>query len=679
MPIIQFKGKTAVENYHRVVPHHRLEIDAPLSIGKKPSLDGNLIIEGDNLLALKSLLPTHTGRIKCIYIDPPYNTGNEGWVYNDNLTQPQFKEWIGKAVGQEGEDACRHDKWCCMMYPRLQLLRDLLREDGAIFISIDDNEVHHLRMVMDEVFGEENFIATIIWHKMDSPKNTAIHFSEDHDYIVVYAKAAAIWSPNLLKRNEEMIARYKNPDNDARGVWLLSDLAARNPYSQGLYEIKTPSGKIIAGPPSGSYWRVSREKFDELDRDNRIWWGKGDVRPGIKRFLSEVREGVVPQTIWSWEDVGSTRNAKQDLSQLLDKQSGEDIFTTPKPVELLRRIANLASDKESIILDSFAGTGTTAHAVLELNKEDGGNRKFILVQQAFDTKENEAEKFNPHVLHAHWWMPGGWIASRLGLPFVVTCHGTDVRLLEKSYWRALAAPVMRRASAITTVSEFLASDLRRLMPAVTSKITVAPMPLDIERFASGASAPKVSPPRVLFAGNLIASKGVDVLINAVALLRDQGVQCQLRIIGAGPEEAKLHALAAQRALGDAVTWSPFISQHELPAEFGEATVTALVSRGQAEGLGLVLAEALLAGSAVVGTAAGGIPEVVVDEQTGLIALDGDAADLARQIDRLLADRALRDRTVEAGRARIRAQHAPVAAAERFIALYKEVAKGGSVA
>ncbi len=290
---------------------------------------------------------------------------------------------------------------------------------------------------------------------------------------------------------------------------------------------------------------------------------------------------------------------------------------------------------------------------------------------------NEAEKFNPHVVHAHWWMPGGWIASRLGLPFVVTCHGTDVRLLEKSYWRALAAPVMRRASAITTVSEFLASDLRRLMPAVTSKITVAPMPLDIERFASGASAPKVSPPRVLFAGNLIASKGVDVLIDAVALLRDQGVQCQLRIIGAGPEEAKLHALAAQRALGDAVTWSPFISQHELPAEFGEATVTALVSRGQAEGLGLVLAEALLAGSAVVGTAAGGIPEVVVDEQTGLIALDGDAADLARQIDRLLADRALRDRTVEAGRARIRAQHAPVASAERFIALYKEVAKGGS--
>ncbi len=157
MPIIQFKGKTAIENYHRVVPHHTLEMDGKLSLAKKPSLDGNLIIEGDNLIALKSLLPTHAGKIKCIYIDPPYNTGNEGWIYNDNLTQPQFKEWIGQAVGKEGEDACRHEKWCCMMYPRLQLLKELLRDDGAIFISIDDNEVHHLRMLMDEIFGRGKF------------------------------------------------------------------------------------------------------------------------------------------------------------------------------------------------------------------------------------------------------------------------------------------------------------------------------------------------------------------------------------------------------------------------------------------------------------------------------------------------------------------------------------------
>src|SRR3989449_8425320 len=185
MPIIQFKGKTAIESYHRVVPHHTLEIDAKLSPAKKPGLDGTPIIEGDNLIALKSLLPTHSGRIKCVYIDPPYNTGNEGWVYNDNLTQPEFKEWIGQVVGKEGEDATRHDKWCCMMYPRLQLLKELLRDDGAIFISIDDNEVHHLRMLLDEILGLENFVATVIWEKVYSPKSSAKYFSENHDFIVI--------------------------------------------------------------------------------------------------------------------------------------------------------------------------------------------------------------------------------------------------------------------------------------------------------------------------------------------------------------------------------------------------------------------------------------------------------------------------------------------------------------
>lgn len=289
----------------------------------------------------------------------------------------------------------------------------------------------------------------------------------------------------------------------------------------------------------------------------------------------------------------------------------------------------------------------------------------------------EAERFNPHVVHAHWWVPGGWIASRLGRPLIITCHGTDVRLLEKSYWRRIAAPVMRSAAVITTVSKFLGRDLRRLMPEVADRIVVTPMPIDIDRFARGAGTPKASPPRVLFAGNLIASKGVDVLIDAIAIVRERGVACGLKIIGAGPEEPRLRALAAERLLGDVITWSPFISQRELPAELGAATVTVLASRGQAEGLGLVLAEALLAGSAVVGTAAGGIPEVVIDDQTGLIAKDGDAADLARQIERLVAKWELRERTVAAGRARVRAQHAPLAATERVIRLYEEVAKGPS--
>jgi len=379
MPTLQFKGKSIIWNHHLSVPYHALE-SAPELDFQPEKADGNLIIEGDNLLALKALLPIYAGKIKCIYIDPPYNTGNEGWVYNDNANSPLLRDWLGKEVGRD--DLTRHDKWLCMMTPRLKLLRELLSEDGAIFISIDDNEVHHLRAAMDEIFGEENFVVTVIWHKMDSPKNTADYFSEDHDYIVVYAKIKTIWSPNLLPRTEDMKARYKNPDNDPRGHWLLSDLAARNYYSQGTYPITTPSGKVISGPPAGSYWRVSKKKFEELDRDNRIWWGKGDVRPGIKRFLSEVREGIVPQTIWRWQEVGSTRNAKQNLSRLLAKEPGEEIFTTPKPTELVKRIIQIAADKDSIILDSFSGSGTTAQAVLDLNKEDGGNRRFIIVQMA---------------------------------------------------------------------------------------------------------------------------------------------------------------------------------------------------------------------------------------------------------------------------------------------------------
>jgi DNA modification methylase len=388
MPTLQFKGKNTIWNHHLSVPYHALEAISALAFQPEKA-NGNLIVEGDNLLALKALLPLYAGQVKCIYIDPPYNTGNESWVYNDNANSPLMKDWLGKEVGKD--DLTRHDKWLCMMTPRLKLLRDLLSDDGAIFISIDDNEVHHLRALMDEMFGDENFIATVIWHKMDSPKNTADYFSEDHDYIVIYAKNKTMWLPNLLPRTENMLARYKNPDNDPRGDWLLSDLAARNFYSQGIYSITTPSGKVIAGPPAGSYWRVNKEKFDELDRDNRIWWGNGDVRPGIKRFLSEVREGIVPQTIWHWQEVGSTRNAKQLLSQLLEKEAGEDIFSTPKPPALIKRIIHIAADEDSIVLDSFAGSGTTAQAVLDLNKEDGGNRKFILVQMS-EAAPREPEK-----------------------------------------------------------------------------------------------------------------------------------------------------------------------------------------------------------------------------------------------------------------------------------------------
>ena len=379
MATLSFKGKSFVQNHHLAVKYHELIPVKKKSLIDKVSLNDNLIIHGDNLKALKALLPTYAGKVKCIYIDPPYNTGNEGWKYNDNVNSPMMQEWLGKVVDRE--DLTRHDKWLCMMMPWLKILRDLLAEDGTIFISIDDNEVHALRFLMNEIFGEHNFIATVIWQKIDGPKNTAMHLSEDHDYIVIYSRNADIWRPNKVPRTEVMIARYKNPDNDVRGPWLLSDLAARNQYTQGRYSITTPSGRVIKGPPAGSYWRISKERFEEFNRDGRIWWGKtGDNRPGIKRFLSEVQEGVVPQTLWLWQEVGSTRHAKQELSEIMATGASQDLFITPKPSSLIKRILQIATKPEAIILDSFAGSGTTAHAVLELNKEDSGNRKFILVE-----------------------------------------------------------------------------------------------------------------------------------------------------------------------------------------------------------------------------------------------------------------------------------------------------------
>ncbi len=381
MPTLNWIGKEAVVNHHQQVPFHLLKDVPDLGCGDPGS--GNLIVEGDNLVALKALLPYYAGQVKCIYIDPPYNTGNEGWAYNDNVNSPVIKEWLGKVVGKEGETLDRHDRWLCMMYPRLALLKEFLREDGAIFISLDDNEIQALRYVMDELFGANNFITTVIWQKVYSPKNSARHFSEDHDYIAVYSKNSERWKPNLVPRSEDQDSAYKNRDNDPRGPWKTGDLSARNFFSKGTYSISCPSGRVISAPPTGMYWRVSKERFDELDKDNRIWWGKdGSAIPQIKRFLSEVKQGVVPQTLWFYPDVGHTQDAKKELVSVMDFKDSESVFITPKPTRLIERILQIATNPGDLILDSFAGSGTTGHAVLKMNvaTPDAPARRFIMAE-----------------------------------------------------------------------------------------------------------------------------------------------------------------------------------------------------------------------------------------------------------------------------------------------------------
>jgi adenine-specific DNA-methyltransferase len=379
VPTLDWIGKKAVLNHDKDVPFHLLQCDKALSVGDPGS--GNLLVEGDNLLALKALLPYYAGQVKCIYIDPPYNTGNEGWVYNDAVNSPEMREWLGQVVGKEADDLSRHDKWLCMMYPRIKLLREFLREDGAIFVSIDDNEVAHLRMLLEEVFGARNFIANVIWEKNYAPKASSRHFSEMHDHVLVFARSEGKWSPNPLPRTDKQNNAYKNPDNDPRGLWRPNNLAARNFYSKGTYSITCPSGRVISGPPKGSYWRVSEENFKLLDNDGRIWWGKnGNNVPAPKIFLSEVKDGVVPMTIWPYREVGHTQEAKKELVAICEFDDSEAVFITPKPTALLERVIQLASNEGDLILDSFAGSGTTGHAILKANKANHDHRKFILIE-----------------------------------------------------------------------------------------------------------------------------------------------------------------------------------------------------------------------------------------------------------------------------------------------------------
>ena len=388
MPTLDFKGKQHIYAHHLTIPHRPLiphkdksintppHINTPNTTPDAHSPDHNLIIHGDNLHALKALTPRYAGRVNCIYIDPPYNTGNENWIYNDKVNSPLMRQWAKHNSPVDGEDLERHDKWLCMMWPRLHLLRELLADNGVIFVSIDDNEQHHLRMMMDEIFGVENFIADFVWNSTKSVTNPAL-VSVSHTYNLAYAKDAVVIGNN--RRNFKLPAKlegFNNPDNDPRGPWKADPFEAGGERPNQMYPITNPNTGEVFYPRAGNCWKNDLARFEELVQDNRIVFGRsGRARPQRKRFLSEAAErGLTPNT-W-WDDVGTTTSGTNLLKQIL----GTGAFQNPKPTDLLYRIIQLATDKDSIILDSFAGSGTTAHAVLALNREDGGNRKFILIE-----------------------------------------------------------------------------------------------------------------------------------------------------------------------------------------------------------------------------------------------------------------------------------------------------------
>lgn len=312
------------------------------------AFNDNLLIHGDNLLALKALEHQYAGKVKCIFIDPPYNTGSAFAHYDDGL---------------------EHSMWLSMMRVRLELLRKLMTDDGSIWITIDDNEAHYLKVMCDEIFGRENYVTSVVWEKADSPRNSARQFSSDHDYMLIYSKNPS-WRPYKLPRTDEANSIYTNPDADPRGPWLPGDPYANKPYSKGLYSVTGPTGRVFS-PPPGRYWRISEDKLRELDDDGRVWWGpNGSARPSIKRYLSEVSE-LVPRTIWSKEDVGSNRTSKNEMRKLFP---GDASFDTPKPEALLQRVIHIATKPGDIILDSFAGSGTTGAVAHKMG------RRWIMVE-----------------------------------------------------------------------------------------------------------------------------------------------------------------------------------------------------------------------------------------------------------------------------------------------------------
>jgi len=364
MASLNWIGKEAVMNHDKEVPFKLLEKVPSVSVGKESK---NLLIHGDNLEALKALMPFYKGKVKCIYIDPPYNTGNESWVYNDKVNSPKIQEWIKKVVGREGEDLTRHDKWLCMMYPRLKLLRDLLADDGSIFIQIDGNESANLRLLLDQIFGEENYHNQITWLRSSSGKTVSRNLSEDTDFIYWYSKSSNYSFQHVYKPLADGTkAMYNRNDNDGRGKYRLYPLQKTGgPGPQTTYDYKDNKSKIWKCPTKG--WRMRKEKLKALENDGRLYF-EGKTLSEKAYWNERENEGQIANNLWN------------DIPNLQGSNREKIDFVGQKPTLLIKRIMNMVSNKKALVLDSFAGSGTTAHAVLDLNKEDGGSRNFILVE-----------------------------------------------------------------------------------------------------------------------------------------------------------------------------------------------------------------------------------------------------------------------------------------------------------
>lgn len=391
MPELNWVNRNQAEQTAESVPYHLLKFEQ--AYGDEALAKDNLIIQGDNLQALKALLPLYGGQVKCIFIDPPYNTQSAFEHYDDKL---------------------EHAQWLSMMYPRLQLLKNLLSDDGSIWITLDDNESHYLKVLCDEIFGRINFVGNVVWQKKYSPQNDAKWLSDNHDHILVYAKNKTDWRPNLLPRTDKMNARYKNLDNDARGLWKPSDLSVKSYNANTDYPIRTPSGRVV-NPPKGYCWRLNRETFDEYVKDNRIWFGEnGNNVPAIKRFLTDVKDGVTSMTIWTYDEVGHNQDAKKEVKGFNE----ETVFDTPKPEKLIQKILTLATNENDIVLDSFLGSGTTCAVAHKMNRryigiEMGEHAKTHVIPRLTQVINGEQGGISKTV---DWQGGGGFSFYTLGSP-----------------------------------------------------------------------------------------------------------------------------------------------------------------------------------------------------------------------------------------------------------------------